>query len=78
MDKTRKYICTDGRTAIVQQVGFRDFYGEVYNTDGEFIEWTRTQSWDGFVYWLNNSYYLDHGIGIGWTRDKYAHPANIC
>lgn len=72
MDKTRKYICTDGRTAIVQQVGFREFYGEVYNIDGERIEWERTWSWDAFVYWLNNN------IGIGWTRDKYARPANIC
>lgn len=73
MDKTRKYICTDGRTAIVQQVGFRDFYGEVYNIDGDRIEWVRVPSWD---YWLIDD--RNENIGVGWTRDKYAHPANIC
>lgn len=71
MDETRKYIGTDGLSAIVQRVGFRDYYGEVYNREGECIEWVRTYSWDGFVWNLRN-------IGNGWVRDKYAHPANIC
>lgn len=65
---TRTYTNMRGNMyAIAEEVGFREIYAEVYDADGERIEWTRTEAWDWLFHWLNN-----HFDG-GWVRDKYAH-----